>query len=32
VPKDSRGDFDLLFHTLEFFGLCSACRTRQHSS
>ena len=32
VPKDSQGDFDLLFHTLEFFGLCSACRTRQHSS
>ena len=32
IPKDSQGDFDLLFHTLEFFGLCSACRTRQHSS
>ncbi|BEV35342.1 transcriptional repressor [Synechococcus sp. M16CYN] len=32
VPKDSQGDFDLLFHTLEFFGLCSACRTRQNPS
>ena len=32
VPEKSVGDFDLLFHTLEFFGLCSACRTRQHSS
>ena len=32
VPKESQKDFDLLFHTLEFFGICSACRTRQYSS
>ena len=32
VPADSRGDFELLFHTLEFFGLCSDCRSRQQPS
>ena len=26
IPADSRADFELLFHTLEFFGLCSSCR------
>ena len=31
VPEDSVGDFDLLFHTLEFFGLCIDCRDRQSS-
>ena len=31
VPKDSVGDFALLFHTLEFFGLCIDCRDRQSS-
>ena len=31
VPVDARQGFDLLFHTLEFFGLCSACRERQAS-
>ena len=30
VPEDTREDFDLIFHTLEFFGLCSECRSRQH--
>ena len=30
VPEGTREDFDLLFHTLEFFGLCSECRARQH--
>tara|TARA_B100002051_G_scaffold123050_1_gene117211 strand:+ start:7664 stop:8071 length:408 start_codon:yes stop_codon:yes gene_type:complete len=32
IPKDTRQDFDLLFHTLEFFGVCSSCRKRQQSS
>ena len=31
VPEDGRKGFDLLFHTLEFFGLCSICRERQQS-
>ena len=31
VPQHARGDFDLLFHTLEFFGLCSSCRERQQT-
>ena len=31
VPDDARQDFNLLFHTLEFFGLCNACRERQAS-
>ena len=31
VPQDSLGDFALLFHTLEFFGLCINCRDRQSS-
>lgn len=26
---DGGDDFDLLFHTLEFFGFCSNCRSRQ---
>ena len=26
---DGGDDFDLLFHTLEFFGLCSNCRPRR---
>ena len=32
VPQDSRRNFDLLFHTLEFFGLCRDCRNKQQSS
>ena len=31
VPAESRADFELLFHTLEFFGLCSSCRTQPTS-
>ena len=31
VPEDGRQGFDLLFHTLEFFGLCSDCQERQQS-
>ena len=31
VPKDASQGFDLLFHTLEFFGICSTCRERQDS-
>jgi len=26
------GGFQLMFHTLEFFGLCPGCRERQHES
>ena len=29
VPQDTQKDFELLFHTLEFFGLCQSCRDRQ---
>jgi len=29
VPQDTQQDFELLFHTLEFFGLCQSCRDRQ---
>ena len=29
MKVDAGGDFDLLFHTLEFFGFCSNCRPRQ---
>jgi Fur family ferric uptake transcriptional regulator len=31
VPADSRGDFKLLFHTLEFFGFCSSCSPQRSS-
>ena len=31
VPAESRADFELLFHTLEFFGLCSDCRPQPTS-
>ena len=31
VPKDASQGFDLLFHTLEFFGICSTCREQQDS-
>ncbi len=31
VPAESRADFELLFHTLEFFGLCSCCRPQPTS-
>ena len=31
VPPEARADFDLLFHTLEFFGICSSCQ-KQHSN
>ena len=29
MPNDASQGFDLLFHTLEFFGLCSSCRQQQ---
>ena len=29
MQVDGGGDFDLLFHTLEFFGFCRNCRPRQ---
>ncbi len=29
VPEEQRQDFALLFHTLEFFGLCSHCQRQQ---
>ena len=32
LPQDTCKDFNLLFHTLEFFGVCSSCRQRQQSS
>ena len=36
VSTDQQQDFQLLFHTLEFFGLCTACQAKQqgvnHSS
>ena len=32
MPKDTGEGFDLLFHTLEFFGLCDMCRQRQRSN
>ena len=31
IPADSRAEFELLFHTLEFFGLCSSCRPQPTS-
>ncbi|MFM8525678.1 MAG: transcriptional repressor [Cyanobacteriota bacterium] len=31
LPLDQAAGFELLFHTLEFFGLCSGCRSRQQS-
>ncbi len=31
IPAEACGDFNLLFHTLEFFGLCDSCRQRQES-
>lgn len=31
LPLDQASGFELLFHTLEFFGLCSVCRKRQQS-
>jgi len=31
VPAESRADFKLLFHTLEFFGLCSDCHPQPTS-
>jgi Fur family ferric uptake transcriptional regulator len=31
VPTPDAMGFQLLFHTLEFFGLCEACRPRQGS-
>lgn len=32
VPPDAGRDFVLLFHTLEFFGVCSSCRNRQETA
>jgi len=29
LPKAQTKNFDLLFHTLEFFGLCKNCQQRQ---
>ncbi|MFM7312063.1 MAG: transcriptional repressor [Cyanobium sp.] len=29
LPSSQTGDFQLLFHTLEFFGLCGACQLRR---
>ena len=29
LPKAQTKDFELLFHTLEFFGLCKSCHQRQ---
>ncbi|MEC8442507.1 MAG: transcriptional repressor [Cyanobacteriota bacterium] len=31
VPAENQRDFDLLFHTLEFYGLCLDCRQRQEA-
>ena len=31
IPAESRADFELLFHTLELFGLCSSCRPQPTS-
>ncbi|MFO7628322.1 MAG: transcriptional repressor [Prochlorococcaceae cyanobacterium] len=31
LPREQTSGFELLFHTLEFFGLCRACRERQAS-
>ena len=31
VPPKARADFVLLFHTLEFFGICSSCQ-KQHTN
>ena len=31
MPASASGDFDLRFHTLEFFGFCSNCRGRQQT-
>ena len=32
VPEEQRQDFALLFHTLEFFGLCSHCQNQQEAA
>ena len=32
VPEEHRQDFALLFHTLEFFGLCSHCQSQQEAA
>jgi Fur family ferric uptake transcriptional regulator len=29
LPSSQTGDFQLLFHTLEFFGLCGPCQRRR---
>ncbi|MEB3323126.1 MAG: transcriptional repressor [Synechococcaceae cyanobacterium] len=29
LPREELGGFQPLYHTLEFFGLCSVCRSRQ---
>ena len=31
IPADACSDFNLLFHTLEFFGICNNCRQRQET-
>ncbi len=32
LPKAQTKNFELLFHTLEFFGLCKDCRERQEAT
>ena len=32
LPKTQTKNFDLLFHTLEFFGLCKNCEQRQKAT
>ena len=32
LPKSQTKEFELLFHTLEFFGLCANCHQRQKAT
>ena len=32
LPKSQTKDFELLFHTLEFFGICKNCNQRQQAT
>ena len=32
LPKNQTKDFELLFHTLEFFGICRNCNQRQQAA
>jgi len=29
IPQEQSHDFQLIFHTLEFFGLCESCQKGQ---